>query len=335
MPSQTSDCKIPINTLPPLLEPYRTGSYLIYDYVPGNTPTQRPSGCPPMDETHFRDGTTIGLRASGSRQLDFQPFAQKLRTVAAYVKPNGRLYVVDLRQESHVFFDNSAVSWYADKDWANVGQSEQSILRDEANQIASVSGAGKNTVQIFCVDQASKSAGQIIPTGYSDVAVTLAASEEQILNKMNLSCPVEYVRIPVTDHCMPNPEAWRKFIALCSKLIPLRDWVHFHCHGGDGRTTTFLAMYDMFCWAQSKKQPVPCVQNFSNRQWSLFCYCLDPTGCDGIDVRSNWKSALAVARWKWLFEWHHRVFGSGLEKRNPLKFRETHEVPRARGRRKH
>jgi hypothetical protein len=179
MPSQTSDCKIPINTLPPLLEPYRTGSYLIYDYVPGNTPTQRPSGCPPMDETHFRDGTTIGLRASGSRQLDFQPFAQKLRTVAAYVKPNGRLYVVDLRQESHVFFDNSAVSWYADKDWANVGQSEQSILRDEANQIASVSGAGKNTVQIFCVDQASKSAGQIIPTGYSDVAVTLAASRSR------------------------------------------------------------------------------------------------------------------------------------------------------------
>lgn len=335
MPSQTSSCKIPINTQPPLLEPYRTGSYLIYDYEPSKTPGKQPSGCPQMEKTHFREGTTIGLRASGSRQLDVQPFADKLRSVAAYVKQNGRLYVVDLRQESHVFMNDLAVSWYADKDWANVGQSEQWILRDEANQIANVSGPGKHTVQIFCVDQEKKSAGQIVPTGYSEVAITSAASEENILKTMQLSCPVEYIRIPVTDHCKPTPEAWRKFIDLCSKLVPMRDWVHFHCHGGDGRTTTFLAMYDMFCWLQSKKQPVPCVQDFSNRQWSLFCYCLDPTGCDGIDVSSDWKSALAVARWKWLFEWHHRTFGSALKRETPLRIKRIDAAPRALSRRKH
>jgi hypothetical protein len=111
-----------------------------------------------------------------------------LASVAAKVDKGGTLYVVDLRQESHVFFNDRAVSWYADMDWANVGQTEAWIRRDEASQIKSALEPGTNAVKIFCVDETSKSAGRLVPTGYSEVQVNSAASEEHILQKMKLSC---------------------------------------------------------------------------------------------------------------------------------------------------
>jgi hypothetical protein len=316
MPPTSSDCKVSVNTTLPLQEPYRTGSYLIYDYVASDNPPLQPLGCPRILDTHFREGSAIGLRASGSRQLDFQPYADALISVARKVEPGGTLYVVDLRQESHVFFGARAVSWYADMDWANVGQSEQWIRRDEANQIATVLHPDTNTVQIFCVDQASKSAGRIVPNGYSEVTVTSAVPEEDILKKMPLPCAVKYVRIPVTDHCKPSPAAVGRFVSLLKEIRALpeeKKWVHFHCHGGDGRTTTFLAMYDMFCWARAGKKPILSVKDFSNRQWSLFCYCLDPHGCgtsekENCDEDKDWKCALANDRWRFLGEWHRSLW---------------------------
>jgi hypothetical protein len=317
-----SDCDNSVNTKPPLLEPYRTGSYLIYDYVTSDKVPLQPLDCPEITPTHFREGSGIELRASGSRQLDFELYKEKLNLVATKVEAGGTLYVVDLRQESHVFFNHRAVSWYADMDWANVGQSEKWIRRDEANRIAAVLQPDTDTVKIFCVDPEKKSAGQIVPTGYSEVEVTSAMSEEEILKEMRLPCAVKYVRIPVTDHCKPITAAVKQFISLCNEILKTPEaqtWVHFHCHGGDGRTTTFLAMYDMFCWSRAGKKPIS-VEEFSNRQWSLFCYCLDPNGCEKgktdsektREENTGWKSALACERWHWLSEWHRLIFGPRL-----------------------
>jgi len=301
---ETPDCKIPINTKLPLYEPYRTGSYLIYDYPPGQA-------------THFREGTSIDLRASGSRQLDFQPFYDVLQSVAAEVKPRGRLYIFDLRQESHAFFDNRAVSWYADMDWSNVGQSEAWILRDEASKIEGISVPGMGNAQIFCLDQTSKSAQHLMPTGYSEITVGDALSEKKIVEtKMKLPCRAIYFRITVTDHCAPNAAAQEKSKALFRHLYQQQDdqtWVHFHCHGGDGRTTTFLAMYDMVCWAKAKKTPFPSVKDFADRQLKLFTYNLDPGAC----VEStDWKCGLARARWQWLADWREWILSGGLTRQD-------------------
>ena len=129
----------------------------------------QPLDCPEITPTHFREGSGIELRASGSRQLDFELYKEKLNLVATKVEEGGTLYVVDLRQESHVFFNHRAVSWYADMDWANVGQSERWIRRDEANQIATVLQPDTDTVTDFLRGSEKKSAGQIVPTGYSEL----------------------------------------------------------------------------------------------------------------------------------------------------------------------
>ena len=307
----TGDCTIPINTDLPLKEPYRTGSYLIYDYPLGADP-------------HFREGLEkIGLRASGSRQLNFEQLADVLKSVAGKVKTGGKLDLVDLRQESHLFFNRRAVSWYADKDWANVGQPQEWILNDEISQIERLSAWPiSSTVQIFCLDEKSKEEEHVIPTGYSKLTVTSADTEAGIAGQIQLPCPVTYVRIPVTDHCMPNRYAQDRFVTLCRYLYRQpydQTWVHYHCHGGDGRTTTFLAMYDMVCWAKTNGLPLPAVKVFADRQLEIFTYNLDPGNCDEA---TNWKCYLARVRWAWLGTWRDWINTAGLSGEEPLELNE-------------
>lgn len=316
----TQHCKFPINTDLPLKVPYRTGSYLIYDYQPEQE-TKKRSDCPEPLATHFREGTEIGLRASGSRQLNFDLYSSVLKTVAALPQVR-KLCVVDLRQESHLFFDNLAVSWYADKDWSNVGQSLDWILKDEACRIDMSRG---KTVQVFSTSK-NPADDTIIPTGYSEMEVKSALSEEEVVQHIAATLPhsvghdripVVYERIPVTDHCMPTPDAVNTFLDLILSLKPEQTWIHFHCHGGDGRTTTFMAMYDMFCKAQSDLANFPSIGKFAKRQMSLFCYDLNAENSP-CDEDTNWKCALVKARWAFLTVWHDWLKAGALRSGKPL-----------------
>ncbi len=134
---------VPVNVNSPLWEPYRAASYLIYDYPQDG-----------KDHTHFRHGAQLAshpFRASGSHQLDAGQLTDILKAkVVAPFKP-ARLYVVDLRQETHAFFDTRAVSWYADNDFGNVGQPLAWIEADEAAQLAKVKAAP--TTQVFSYEK--------------------------------------------------------------------------------------------------------------------------------------------------------------------------------------
>lgn len=67
-----------------------------------------------------------------------------------------------------------------------------------------------------------------------------AEHEEALAYKYGLS----YFHIEVVDHGIPDQEAVNKFIGFVHELPP-NTWLHFHCAAGRGRTTMFLAMYDM------------------------------------------------------------------------------------------
>lgn len=291
----TDKCLIPINVGPPVHRKFRTGSYLVYD--------DQPPG-----PTHFRKGTHLKdmpFRASGSRQLNVRRLEKALKSVAP---SSGKLHLVDLRQETHLFLDKRAVSWYADKDFANVGQTPAWIVADEAAQLARIKALPET--QLFCIKEDDQ--GNVTPTGYSGLVVKAAATEEDVAAQMAFR--PNYIRIPVTDHCVPSSDAFNRFIQLCLSL-DTDDWVHCHCHGGDGRTTTFLALFDMVHWAKSKgTSGFPTIEDFAYRQCQIFSYCLKPDGCpktgkctgaNGDAVTKappteDWKYFLALERWWFL-----------------------------------
>lgn len=61
----------------------------------------------------------------------------QLKYVAAKLreKTSGPIYDVDLRQESHGYLDGIPVSWYGERDWANLGKSRHEALSDERHRL--------------------------------------------------------------------------------------------------------------------------------------------------------------------------------------------------------
>ena len=104
----------------------------------------------------------------------------------------------------------------------------------------------------------------------------------------------------MTDHCAPDQDALKTLKDLAAEA-PSDAWFHFHCHGGDGRTTTFLMLSDMLCWKKSSKT-LPELDVFACRQFRLPPrYCLNPDGCRRETQTSKpiggWKRPLAIQRW--------------------------------------
>jgi predicted protein tyrosine phosphatase len=173
------------------------------------------------------------LNISGSCQYD----ETQLQNLIKRVDPEKFVvYVVDLRQESHVFINGTPVSWYADHDWANVGRSLAWIEQDETLHLIRM--VAMRSITVGTVVKGKD--GQVSMKDPVTVDVKDATTEMGLAHQLD----IDYIRIPVSDHCRPTGDMVDRFVTFVRGL-PEKAWLHFHCHGGDGRTTTFMALYDM------------------------------------------------------------------------------------------
>ncbi|MGH2575662.1 MAG: fused DSP-PTPase phosphatase/NAD kinase-like protein [Ignavibacteria bacterium] len=173
------------------------------------------------------------LRVSGSAQ-----FWEKNLSVMKDVIGAQNITIVDLRQESHGFVNGMPVSWYGKYDWANLGMTGDEVILDERQRLDSL--LRKGSITISEKTQKNKSTGEITGKKYLIVEVETVSEERETAEKYGFS----YFRIAVTDHRSPGLKDVNRFVEFVRGL-PEDAWLHFHCHAGDGRTTTFMAMYDM------------------------------------------------------------------------------------------
>ena len=54
-----------------------------------------------------------------------------------------------------------------------------------------------------------------------------------------------YVRIAATDMRWPEPQAIDDFVNFYRSLPKEHGWLYFHCQAGQGRTTTFMVLYEI------------------------------------------------------------------------------------------
>lgn len=169
----------------------------------------------------FRAIRSLGM--SGSAQ--FTP-SQLHNIVKQINMPN--IYIIDLRQEAHGFVNDLAVSYYNSDEYPFKGFNSEDVLGAEKNLFGSIK-IGEN-INIY-----SKN-GVLNKT----VLVESTALEPQICTDAN----VKYKLFAVKDGTIPTATMVDTFVEFI-KNKPSDAHLHFHCKEGQGRTTTFMALYQM------------------------------------------------------------------------------------------
>ena len=187
------------------------------------------------------------LNISGSAEFSVGEF-EKLVSVLKK-QANGPIYIVDLRQETHGIFNGNAVSWFGARDWGNIGKNKTDVLKDEMRRLCAAKG---KSLIVTMLDEGKKSIDPKL------MKISSVMSERQMVEQNGLY----YYRIAATDHIWPSPENIDDFIAFIRSL-PDHAWLHFHCQAGKGRTTIYMAMYDMM------KNPDISLEDILSRQYLL------------------------------------------------------------------
>jgi len=174
------------------------------------------------------------LHASASAQFSADDLHRILRAITV---PRQNIWVVDLRQESHGFIDGIPISWNGKKNAANVGKTAEQIQRLENSLLEEL--RQKKTVTVYTLEKLPD--GDFIAVRPEVLIPEQIESEQQLVTSLGAN----YKRLYVLDHNKPDNTTVDDFVYFIKNKVKDHDWLHFHCRGGRGRSSTFIAMYDM------------------------------------------------------------------------------------------
>ena len=202
----------------------------IYPSLDLNFPTILPKNfrmpTDPFKEKADRLPTRMGLenlRASASGQF----LNTSLVLMLNKLPQDKKVIVIDLREESHGYVNSWPIAWRLENStWTNMGRTLEQIEQDESLRLAKIKQDKK-----VILDPYSKS---------MELNIWSATTEKELLKNFNL----DYLRLPITENHAPTPACVDQIVELI-RTLPADKWLHIHCHGGRGRTTTFLVMYDI------------------------------------------------------------------------------------------
>jgi len=236
----------------------------------------------------------IKLYVSGSAQPNLKDFEYIIAQAQQFVKNHNKIFIVDLRQEPHALLNDNAVSWFGFRNQVAYSLEQQLILQLFLAKTANVYRA---------VDKLED--GFFIPKNYSTVAIHKVVTEQQAVEELG----VKYQRFLVADHFAPEAKQVDLFVQFI-KNLPKDAWVHFHCRGGKGRTTTFMVLYDII-----KNAHLLPLDDILRRQYNL----------GGINlseplvrvIRKKWKEPAAKDRYGFIKKFYKYVLDpEGYNKQN-------------------
>lgn len=163
------------------------------------------------------------LNMSGSAQ--FTP-TQLSNIVKQINMPN--IYIIDLRQEPHGFINDFAVSYRNSNKYQYKGLNSEEVLELQESLFGDIKTGEE--VKIY------RKSGMLNST----IDVESVSLEPDVSKANN----VNYKLFAVKDGTIPTPEIVDTFVDFI-KNRPSDAHLHFHCKEGQGRTTTFMALYHM------------------------------------------------------------------------------------------
>ncbi len=148
--------------------------------------------------------------------------------------PKKKVWLVDLRQETHFFANGQPLSFYGSHNSANFHKTPAQIHQEESDLISSLQKKNEPTTVNIVLEKAN---GEIAKTRPEQMNLQASRSEESLATELGLN----YKRFYITDHQAPTPENAKKLTDFI-KQLDSDDWVIVHCRGGKGRTTTFMLL---------------------------------------------------------------------------------------------
>ncbi|RTE10779.1 protein tyrosine phosphatase [Paenibacillus whitsoniae] len=187
--------------------------------------------------------TTTPLQAEGADLPDLAGLAELKASGSGMFSQKGlhcmkeaigypSVTIVDLRQESHGFVNGMAVSWYGLNNNTNKGLQDEEVLREERRLLDNL--AADLVINFDHLE------GKSVQLEGPLTGPRTVLTEEEMVTREGL----RYQRFFVSDHHRPLDRVVDQFITFV-KALSDDVWLHFHCRGGVGRTTSFLLMYDM------------------------------------------------------------------------------------------
>ena len=207
------------------------------------------------------------LRCSASAEFSASGLSLIEEKIRKHAGKNADIYVVDLRKESHGFVNGEIpVSLYTKRNWGNNDLSSADVSQVEKEHLQSIAGKEISFVPLGKTDT------KLFPA--STVKVATVETEEAVAARLGM----HYKRIPVIDQTAATDENIDEFVAFYKKL-PKKAWLHFHCHAGHGRTTTFAVLYDIL------RNPDVTLEDVVARQ-----YLLGGTNLFAVREGNGWKA---------------------------------------------
>lgn len=146
------------------------------------------------------------------------------------------VFLIDLRQETHLYTDGLPISIYDRHDQINWGKSPETIHTEEQAWRDYIAIQKKITLSHL----GKPVKGMKGPVNPFTIPVESVYLEKTAATMANM----QYRRIEVPDFHPPSPAQVDQYLEIF-KSLPKNYWLHFHCAGGKGRTSTFLALTDI------------------------------------------------------------------------------------------
>lgn len=226
---------------------------------------------------NFRIDSRLSASASA------QPTELSLEEIRSKVPRGLSLWIVDLRQESHGFANGIPISWYEEHNAANAALEPSEIERDERARLQSLLGRKEKFEPLGRADKL-----EFKPLRKK---VRSVETEREMISRLGFN----YARFTAADMVAPDDAVVEEFVRFVRRL-PDDAWLHFHCQAGQGRTTTFMVIYDLI------KHPDRSLEESVKRQVEL-------GGSDLLSISSgdDWYAQRHNERAAWLKNFYRRL----------------------------
>lgn len=138
------------------------------------------------------------------------------------------IIIADLRQETHGFVNDYALRLFSPTTIINKDCTSGQVLEAERRFFGAIQPGSK--VNIYSRRKVLK----------ETLTATRALTEEELVKEKGAG----YILFAVQDGSIPTPQVVDDFVCFVVSK-PEGAHVHFHCRAGEGRTTTFMAMYQI------------------------------------------------------------------------------------------